>query len=285
MVRYIDKHHRRFDKNRRRSHAGGTKVFKEWLEATRMRSHAYVALFDKHKVVDALSHWQARKAAEHVNSVQGFGKILCSFSGEKKRWETCNPVRRDKETFQPFIDALDGKIFCDRKRPHAKDAYFKIEEHVYRPSYMRKHEICIAGNKGAVPKLLRMPCLLFDDQKTNIMAVQESDEHSQGVLVTQGAKVHDDRFTTCSDPERWHFEMHRFAREIGIAHTMKCRNETVDIDSQSGTAEVPWRQGNFEPQRSAYAGAWGSHPWPAYKSKNNWSWTSTKRSKWRYHRW
>ena len=178
MGRYIKKDRRSYDTSGRSSDGGGKKVFNEWLDATGIRNHAFVALFDKHKVADTLEQWQAYKIAGNVTSVKGFCSLLCSFSGEKKRWATCYPGRKDQETFQPFFDGLHGKIFCDRKRNCAADAYFEIEKHVYRPSYMRKHEICIAGNKGAVAKLLRMPCLLFDDQKTNLRAVQQSGEHS-----------------------------------------------------------------------------------------------------------
>ena len=156
--------------------------------------HAVVA-FDKHNVLDTISHEQASK----MSCLRTQRNALAVLSRGPEHWKQSFNINKEWH-----LAARAADIYLYTEAIHHEGPVC-----VYQVDGMPSNAICIDGDKGDVAALLGLPVLLFDDRERNLDdIIKKGVAGCEGVLVRRGdasqREVRRDwRSRVINDPEDW----------------------------------------------------------------------------------
>ena len=202
---------------------------REFWEATNMHCVRACGCFDMHGVADQLlCREEAKWSGISLDHVDDTMCVILSF-GFSHRKDTVFPS--ENVPWDPFINEMDGYIFTDYRDGRVgerKDRWCQQwQQYVYREEWMPVNAFSIKGCKGHLPWLFgtrysNMPCLLFDDKRSNLHSLTRRDDSSRGILVTRkyrnfslhNSYTWDHQFKIVNHPLNWAAELEDFVASV-----------------------------------------------------------------------
>ena len=162
---------------------GGNEIWREFVHAVELEHTEAIAYFDRHNVIDAMTHDQAVTVGVELDHMDHITPLILS----KSRSTSSRRSIFDDSEWKPMAVECEGTIFTEMSR-----STFNFVD-VYREPWMSSSTVGVFGDKGQVAALARKPCVLFDDKEMNLdLVINQSSDGAlkEGVLVRIGKKRH-----------------------------------------------------------------------------------------------